>query len=67
MIPGRQTTVKDEGKRFYVFAPASVKLQLEQEAYKRGTDLWTLGGMVLTTWLNAGAPDQITPRVEVSE
>lgn len=65
MIPARQIEVRDELKRFYVSAPTSVHLALTQEAYKRGTDLWSLGGFVLATWLAAGAPDQITPR-EVS-
>lgn len=61
MIPARQKDIRDEKKRFYVMAPSSVKLALEQEAFKRETDLWTLGGYVLATWLAAGAPDQIIP------
>lgn len=61
-IPPRQDHIKDDNKRFYVLAPASTHLELQKEAFKRGTDLWTLGGHVLTSWLAAGAPDQIAPR-----
>lgn len=68
MIPARQIEVRDVIKRFYVTAPSSTHLELQKEAFKRGTDLWTLGGHVLTSWLAAGAPDKITPREgEVSE
>lgn len=66
MIPARKKQVDDELKRFYVSAPTSVHLALTEEAYKRGTDLWSLGGYVLSSWLAAGAPDQILPR-EVEE
>lgn len=62
MIPARQKEVKDDNKRFYVMARSSVHLELQKEAHKRGTDLWTLGGTVITSWLAAGAPDQIVPR-----
>lgn len=62
MIPERLTQLEDKEKRFYVMAPSSVHLALQEEAHKRGTDLWHLGGFVLATWLQAGAPDQITPR-----
>lgn len=56
MIPPRLETVEDKERRFYVVAPSSVYLALQQEAIKRGTDLWTLGGSVLTAWLAAGCP-----------
>lgn len=55
-IPPRQNKVEDKERRFYVCAPSSIYLQLQQEAIQRGTDLWTLGGSVLTAWLEAGFP-----------
>lgn len=58
----RQTHIKDENKRFYCMAPASVHLALQNEAYKRGTDLWTLAGQVLGTWVANGYPDDIVDR-----
>lgn len=61
MIPKRQKKLTDENKRFYVSAPESVRLALQEEAYKRGSDLWTLCGTVLTAWVAAGFPDSITP------
>lgn len=57
IIPPRQDQVEDKERRFYIVAPSSVYLQLQQEAIQRGTDLWTLGGSVLTAWLAAGCPD----------
>lgn len=57
IIPPRQQQVEDKDRRFYIVAPSSVYLQLQQEAIQRGTDIWTLGGSVLTSWLNAGCPD----------
>jgi len=57
IIPPRQAHVEDKERRFYVVAPSSVYLRLQQESIQRGTDLWTLGGTVLTSWLNAGCPD----------
>ncbi|MFV8570043.1 hypothetical protein MARI_32910 [Marinobacter sp. JH2] len=56
-IPPRKDQVEDKERRFYVSAPASVYLQLQQEAIHRGTDLWTLGGSVLRSWLEAGCPN----------
>ncbi|GAA3588437.1 hypothetical protein [Marinobacter xestospongiae] len=56
-IPPRQEQVEDKERRFYVCAASSRYLQLQQEAIQRGTDLWTLGGAVLTAWLEAGCPD----------
>ena len=56
-IPPRQETIEDKDRRFYVVAPGSVYLALQQEALQRGSDLWTLGGSVLAAWLNAGCPD----------
>jgi len=55
-IPPRQNQVEDKERRFYVCAPSSIYLQLQQEAIQRGTDLWTLGGSVLRAWLEAGCP-----------
>ena len=66
MIPPRQKEVKDEVKRFYVFAPASVQLELQKEALKRGTDLWTLCGSVLASWVAAGFPDSFQSTDPVS-
>lgn len=57
IIPKRQPDVEDKDRRFYVVAPASIYLSLQQEAIQRGTDLWTLGGSVLTAWYQAGCPD----------
>ena len=56
-IPPRQERVEDKERRFYVVAPGSCYLQLQQEAIHRGTDLWTLSGAVLRSWLEAGCPD----------
>lgn len=56
-IPPRQAKVEDKERRFYVVAPSSDYLRLQQEAIQRGTDLWTLGGAVLSSWLGAGCPD----------
>ena len=56
-IPPRQQNLEDPDKRFYVVAPASVRLALQQEAFRRDTDLWDLGGAVLSAWLAAGCPD----------
>ncbi|MFT0212904.1 hypothetical protein VQ643_09860 [Pseudomonas sp. F1_0610] len=57
MIPPRKVNVEDKEKRFYVIAPSSVHLELQKEAFKRGTDLWTLGGAVLSEWVKSGFPD----------
>ncbi len=57
IIPPRQDQIEDKERRFYIVAPSSVYLELQQEAIQRGTDLWTLGGSVLTAWLAAGCPD----------
>lgn len=56
-IPPRQTKIEDKDRRFYVVAPSSRYLELQQEAIQRGTDLWTLSGAVLCAWLDAGCPD----------
>lgn len=56
-IPARVEQVEDKDKRFYVIARSSVYLELQKEAIKRGTDLWTLCGSVLTAWVQAGFPD----------
>ena len=57
MIPPRLAKVEDKEVRFYVHAPASVRLALTEEAHKRGIDLWILGGLVLAQWLDVGCPD----------
>ena len=57
VIPPRRTNFEDKDRRFYVVAPSSVYLSLQEEAIRRGTDLWTLGGAVLTAWMEAGCPD----------
>lgn len=57
IIPQRQEQIEDKDRRFYVVAPSSIYLALQQEAIQRGTDLWTLGGSVLTAWFKAGCPD----------
>ena len=56
LIPPRQEVPDDKDRRFYVSAPTSIYLKLQQEAVQRGTDLWTLGGAVLTAWLLSGCP-----------
>ncbi|MBV1789016.1 hypothetical protein KQ940_13240 [Marinobacterium sp. D7] len=56
IIPPRLNEVEDKDRRFYVVAPSSVYLQLQNESIQRGTDVWTLGGAVLTAWLRAGCP-----------
>lgn len=56
-IPPRRTDFEDKDRRFYVVAPSSVYLSLQEEAIRRGTDLWTLGGKVLSAWMAAGCPD----------
>ncbi len=60
MIPPRLNQVEDKEVRFYVVAQTSVKLALSEEAVSRGTDLWTLGGAVLSQWVAAGCPDRLT-------
>lgn len=57
LIPPRLARVEDKDVRFYVAAPASVKLAITEEALARGTDLWTLGGAVLAHWVSLGCPD----------
>lgn len=66
MIPPRLAQVEDKEVRFYVHAPASVRLALTEEAHKRGTDLWTLGGLVLAQWLEAGCPDGLSVNAAAS-
>lgn len=56
-IPPRQEQITDKECRFYVCAPASVKLALHHEALRRNVELWDLGGAVLASWLRAGCPD----------
>lgn len=60
MIPPRLNQVEDKDVRFYVVSQTSVKLALSEEAVNRGTDLWTLGGAVLSQWVAAGCPDRFT-------
>ena len=56
IIPPRLDNPEPKERRFYIVADSSVHLALQQEAHQRGTDLWTLGGAVLTAWLAAGGP-----------
>lgn len=56
IIPPRLDNPEPKERRFYVVAESSVYLALQEEAHHRGTDLWTLGGLVLTAWLAAGRP-----------
>ena len=56
VIPPRLDKPEPKERRFYVTADSTVHLALQKEAHARGTDLWTLGGAVLTEWLAAGCP-----------
>ncbi len=60
MIPPRLSQVEDKEVRFYVVAQTSIKLALSEEAVRRGTDLWSLGGAVLAQWVTAGCPDSLS-------
>lgn len=59
MIPPRKPVdqLKDKDVRWYVHTKSSVKQAMTDEAFRRGVDLWTLGGAVLASWLQAGCPD----------
>ncbi|MFC2974080.1 hypothetical protein ACFOJE_17915 [Azotobacter bryophylli] len=59
MIPPRKPAdqLKDKEVRWYVHTKSSVKQAMTDEAFRRGVDLWTLGGAVLASWLQAGCPD----------
>lgn len=59
MIPPRKPAdqLKDKDVRWYVHTKSSVKQAMTDEAFRRGVDLWTLGGAVLASWLQAGCPD----------
>ncbi len=59
-LPPRQDQIEDKEVRFYVSGPLSVKLALQEEAARRRLDLWTLGGAVLTMWVQAGCPDGLS-------
>ncbi|MDT4817765.1 hypothetical protein FQZ97_508490 [compost metagenome] len=61
MIPPRQNLIEDKERRFYIFAPGSVIVSLQEEALARGTDAWKLGGAVIAQWIAAGCPDAIAP------
>ena len=65
-LPPRKAQVEDKEVRFYVTAPGTVKLALQEEAFRRGTDLWTLGGSVLALWVAAGCPDGLSGTSPVS-
>lgn len=56
-IPQRKAKLPEDPKRFYVMATTRVHADMLKEAAARGTDLYTLGGAVLTAWLAAGCPD----------
>ncbi|WP_139231888.1 hypothetical protein [Azotobacter beijerinckii] len=59
MIPPRKPAdqLQDKEVRWYVHTLSSVKQGMTEEAFRRGVDLWTLGGAVLASWLQAGCPD----------
>ena len=56
-IPKRMKKIPEDPKRFYVMATTRVHADMLKEAAARGTDLYTLGGAVITAWLAAGCPD----------
>ncbi len=56
-IPSRVDQVEDKQRRFYIFTTSTIYVELQKEALRRGTDLWTLCGAVLTDWINSGCPD----------
>lgn len=43
--------------RFYVMAPKSIQLAIQQEAACRNVPHWELGGIVLERWVLSGCPD----------
>jgi hypothetical protein len=55
-IPPRLPKPPAKDRRFYVITDSDVYLSLQKEAHARDTDVWTLGGSVLTAWLDAGCP-----------
>lgn len=61
MIPQRKDKPADKERRFYVVAPSSTYLSMQQEAVARETDVWSLGGAVLKAWVEAGCPE-ISPQ-----
>ncbi len=56
-IPSRVEQVEDKPRRFYIFTSSSIYVELQKESLRRGTDIWTLCGAVLTDWIQAGCPD----------
>lgn len=56
-IPKRLAEVDKKERRFYVVVDAGIKLELEKEAYQRGSDAWTLGGAVISAWILSGCPE----------
>lgn len=66
MIPVRTDAAEQEDKdrRFYVFAPESVFIDLQIEAKRRSVQAWYLGGLIIKSWIEAGCPDSITPRTK---
>ena len=66
-IPPRQEVFDDKDRRFYVMTPTSVYLELQKESVARGTDVWTLGGSVLSAWLAAGCPSFASDTTTKSE
>lgn len=57
MIPPKQKVVEDKPKKFLVITPTSDYLKLQAEAAARGTDLISLSGAVLSSWVRSGCPD----------
>lgn len=56
LIPPRVPKLPPKQRRFYVATDSDVYLSLQKEAHARDTDVWTLGGSILTAWLEAGCP-----------
>lgn len=56
VIPPRLDNPEPKERRFYIVTDSTVYLELQHEAHQRDTNLWTLGGAVLTAWLSAGCP-----------
>lgn len=59
-IPKRLKALDKKDRRFYIVTDNGIKLELEKEAYQRGTDAWTLGGAVISAWILSGCPEIFT-------
>lgn len=60
MIPPKKQVPEDKPKKFLTMTPTSVYLRLQTEAASRDTDLLSLTGAVLSSWVNSGCPDRFT-------